>query len=275
MSSILEPQVGWPELVIMAAGLGLAYEICYRVGRRRGEETREAKKSQADVAVAALLALLGLMLAFSFEIGATRYDRRKELVLDEANAIATTYMRAELVPPPYDQHIQELLRSYIRARHGWNTPVELERAIKGSSSLHDDLWSNAVAAARASPSAVTALFVTSLNNMIDLYEARVTVGLYQRIPPAIFASLYLVSLLAMGMVGLRAGLDRSRGLLPAAILVASIMCVMALIASLDDPVSRLFQISQHALDDTERLMKTAPGHGKNAISSSLFHVPSS
>jgi len=189
--------------------------------------------------------------------------------------VASDYMRAELVPPPYDQHIQELLRSYIRARHGWNTPVELERAIKGSSSLHDDLWSNAVAAARASPSAVTALFVTSLNNMIDLYEARVTVGLYQRIPPAIFASLYLVSLLAMGMVGLRAGLDRSRGLLPAAILVASIMCVMALIASLDDPVSRLFQISQHALDDTERLMKTAPGHGKNAISSSLFHVPSS
>jgi len=255
MGSILEPRLGWPELAIMAVGLVVAYEVCYRVGRLRPEEMRDAKKSQADVAVAALLALLGLMLAFSFEIGASRFDNRKALVLDEANAIATTYLRAELIPAPYDQRVQGLLRAYLHARHGWNTPEELERAIKASSSLHSELWANAVGAAHANDSPVTALFIASLNSMIDLHEARVTVGLYQRIPPAIFASLYLVSLLAMGMVGLRAGLDRSRGPLPAAILVASIMCVMSLIASLDDPVSRLFHVNQHAIADTERLMR--------------------
>jgi hypothetical protein len=258
MSSLLEPKIGWPQLAIMALGLVLAYEICYRVGRHRREESRDAKKSQADLVVAALLALLGLMLAFSFEIGATRFDRRKGLVLDEANAIATTYLRAKLLPVPYDQRIQQLLRAYVEARHGWSSPEELEQAIKKSSSLHGELWSNAVAAAHATPTPVTALFIASLNNMIDLHEARVTVGLYQRIPPAIFASLYLVSLLSLGMVGARAGLDRSRGPLPAAILVTSIICVMALIASLDDPVSRLFRISQHALDDTERMMKAEP-----------------
>jgi hypothetical protein len=90
--------------------------------------------------------------------------------------------------------------------------------------------------------------------MIDLHETRMTVALYQRIPPAIFVSLWLVALLSMGMVGARAGLDRLRGTMSAAILIAAIMCVMALIASLDDPVSRLFSISKHALVDTQRMM---------------------
>jgi hypothetical protein len=254
MGSILEPRITWVQLAIMAVGLVIAYETCYRLGRHRHEDAREAKRSQADVAVAALLALLGLMLAFSFDIGASRFDRRKALALDEANAIATTYLRAKLVPAPYDERIQAELRAYVQARYGWKTPQELERALKASASLHADLWADAVAAARAAPSPTTALFVTSLNNLIDLHEARVTVGLYQRIPPAIFASLYLVSLLSLGMVGLRAGLDRLRGPLPAMVLVTSIMCVMALIASLDDPVSRLFYVNQHALDDTAHLM---------------------
>lgn len=276
MSSILEPEIGWTQLAIMAIGLVLAYEICYRVGRRRPEQSAEAKRSQADVAVAAVLALLGLMLAFSFEIGASRFDRRKELVLDEANAIATTYLRADLVAAPYDQRIRELLRAYVDARQGLKTSEELERAIRKSAAYHDELWANAVAVARTSPTPVTALFIASLNNLIDLHEARVTVGLYQRIPPAIFASLYLVSLLAMGMVGLRAGLDRSRGPLPAAILVASIMSVMALIGSLDDPVSRLFHISQHALDDTERMMRAPEtSRGASPPSSSIGRAPSS
>jgi hypothetical protein len=94
--------------------------------------------------------------------------------------------------------------------------------------------------------------------MIELHEARVTVALYQRIPPAIFASLYFVALLAIGMLGIRGGLDRERGLVPALILIASIMCVMSLIAALDQPVSRLFDVSKHALQDTQRVLAHPP-----------------
>ena len=256
MHSVLQPQVGWLQLAIMAIGLLLVYEVGYRLGHRRRDETRDAKKAQADVAVAAVLALLGLMLAFSFDIGARRYDRRKELVLEEAGAIATTYRRAKLVPSPYDQNIQVLLRTYVRARTSSRTPEELERAVRDSALLHAELWTNAIAVARAAPdSPITALFIASLNDMIERHEARVTVRLYQRIPPAIFASIYMVSLLGLGMVGLRAGLDRTRGVLSAGVLVASVICVTALIASLDDPVSRMFHVSWHALDDTERLME--------------------
>jgi hypothetical protein len=254
MGSILEPRVGLPQLAVMAVGLLMVYEVAFRVGRHRREEVRDAKKSQADVAVAALLALLGLMLAFSFDIGADRFDKRKALVLDEANAIATTYLRAEMVPAPYDQRIQALLQQYVRVRQGLRSQEDLDHAMQESAALHRELWANAIAVARATPSPITALLIDSLNRVIDLHEARVTVGLFQRIPPAIFASLYLVALLAMGMVGVRAGLDRYRGLAPAFLLVASIICVLALIASLDDPVSRLFDISNHAMTDTQHMM---------------------
>lgn len=261
MRSILEPQLAWWHIAIMAAGLLVAYEVCCRIAWRRREETREAKKSQADVAVAALLALLGLLLAFSFQIGAERFDKRKALVLDESNAITTTYLRATLVQAPHSQRIQELLREYVQVRAKVTSADELERALKESGRLHGELWASATAIAHASPdSPIAALFIASLNNMIDLHEARVTVALYQRIPPAIFASLYFVALLAIGMVGIRAGLDRVRGLAPAALLVASVMCVMGLIASLDEPMSRLFSISKRATEDAQRtLTSSSPG----------------
>src|SRR5262249_41619486 len=106
-------------------------------------------------------------------------------------------------------------------------------------------------------SPVVSLFLASLNQMIDLLQARITVSFYQRIPPAIFTMLYVVSLLAIGMVGLRAGIDRSRGWMAAAGLVAPIMSVVALIASLDAPLSRLFEINQHAITHARQLMSPA------------------
>jgi hypothetical protein len=255
MSTLLEPRVGWLQLVLMAIGLLLAYEVCYRIGRRRRDDTRDVRKSQTDVAVGALLALLGLLLAFSFSIGAQRFEQRRQLVLDEANAIVTAYLRCDLAGPPYHDRIQELLRQYVRVRLAAKTSAELERVIKESAALHEELWANTAAVGQANlHSPAIALFIDAVNRMINLREARVTVGLFQRIPPAIFVSLYVVSLLALGMVGLRAGLDRTRGPLPAMILIGAIICVMALIASLDDPESRLFHISRHALEDAQRVM---------------------
>jgi hypothetical protein len=264
MGSLLQPQLGWPQLLLMAVGLLAAYEVCHRIARRRRDETREARKSQADVAVAALLALLGLLLAFSFQIGAERFDRRKTIVLDQSNAITTTYLRATLVPAPHGERVQQLLREYVDVLAHVNNAEELERAFAESGRLHGELWANATAIAHANPgSPIAALFIDSLNKMIDLHEARVTVALYQRIPPAIFTSLYFVALLSIGTVGMRAGLDRVRGLGPATLLIASVMCVMALIASLDQPMSRLFTINKHAIEDTQRML-TNPSPGMAA-----------
>jgi hypothetical protein len=102
MESAFGPQLGWSGILGMTAGLLVGYEVCYRLRRYWGDETRDAKKGQTDVALGALFALLGLMLAFTFEMGEARYDRRKEIVLDEGTAIETAYLRAATLPAPHD-----------------------------------------------------------------------------------------------------------------------------------------------------------------------------
>lgn len=263
LDAILDLRLDWPVLLLMTVGLALAYEVSFRIGkhRRRGEAI-QAKKSQADIAVGALLALLGLLLAFSFEIGAGRFDKRKDLVLAEADAIGTAYLQAGLVPDPWGAHIRELLRQYVQVRIDMKSAGEFERAIKESDKLHSALWIQAAGVARARPdSPIAALLIASMNRMIDLHEARVTVDRFERMPPAIFASLYMVALFSLVMLGLRTGLDGERGALPAATLIATIMCVMALIASLDAPVSRIFHVSRHAITATQRMMMTVQPDG--------------
>jgi len=258
MESLLEPRLGLLRLLGMTAGLLVAYEVCYRIAHHHRDESREAKKSQVDLAAAALLALLGLLLAFSFEIGESRYDKRKEIVLDEGNAIETTYSRAAMLPSPHDVRIKTLLRSYVQHRVGLPTPEALDRGIRASATLHGDLWAEAAAAAHEHDgSPIVALFVSSLNEMIDLQEARVTVGLFQRLPPAIFTILYVVSLLSIGMLGFRAGLDRTRAWLVTIVIAGAIMSVIGLIDSLDNPTSRLFHVNKYAIE-----------HAMNAMSNS-------
>ena len=254
METTLAPQLGWFVMLGMTAGLLLAYELCYRLGRIRRDEAREARKSQADVALAALFALLGLLLAFSFEIGESRYDRRKEIVLDEGTAIETAFLRAGTLPAPYDTRTQAIIRRYAEHRLGVDTPEALERAIRDSASEHGKLWTETTAVARELPTPIVALYVEAVNRMFDLHEDRITVGLFQRLPPAIFTMLYVVSLLAMGMVGLRSGFDRTRGWFAAAVLVVAIMSVIAMIDSLDSPLSRYFKINHYAIEHARAVM---------------------
>jgi len=242
-------------IALLLLGLFAVNEACYRVAAHRRVPAREARKAQIDLVVAALLGLLGLLLAFSFEIGDSRFDKRKQLVLDEANAIATTYLRADMLPAPNGPRIQELLRQYIDERSNVRSMAELDRMLARSAALHAQLWHEATEVARANMgSPVVALFVASLNEVIDLHESRLTVALFQRLPPAIFGVLYFVSLLSVAMIGLRAGMDRTRSAAATVALVVVIMSVLLLIGSLDRPTSRLFDVSKHALDDTRALI---------------------
>ena len=256
MTAFIGSGVSWVELALLLLGLFAVNEIAYRIAARFRHDAPDARKSQADLVVAALLGLLGLLLAFSFGIGDERFAKRKELVLDEANAIATTYLRADMLPAPHGARIQALLRQYIDERTNLKSAADLDRALQHSAELHGQLWHEATAVARENlGSPVVALFVASLNQVIDLHESRVTVALFQRLPPVIFGVLYFVSLLSVAMVGLRAGLDRTHNRVPAGALVVVIMAVLALITSLDQPASRLFAISKHALHDTQQLIE--------------------
>lgn len=240
----------WAFLLVAVAVLLVATEIGFRIGRRSAGAATEGRQGQAGVLIGALLALLGLLLAFSFSIVESRFAARKSLVLEEANAIGTAYLRAQTVPDPQGPRLEELLREYVQTRTQIRTSAELERALRASEVLHRGLWKEATETAKAHPdSEVVALFLASLNEVIDLHESRVTVALYQRLPRPILWTLYVVSILSMGLLGYGAGIGRWRSPFATVALTISVASVIVLIVELDRPGGRLFRVNQHALED--------------------------
>lgn len=240
----------WAVLLVTLALLALAAEVGFRIGRRgQGEDPRD-RSGHSGLLIGAMLALLGLMLAFSFSIVEGRFAARKALVLEEANAIGTSYLRAALLPEPHRSELEELLRRYVELRLHPPTRRAMDESLARSAELHPALWAEVVAAGRLDPrSDVAALAIASVNQIIDLHEARVTVAVHQRLPGPILLTLYLVSLLSMIVLGFGAGLGRWRSLLPTLLFSAAVSIVVVLIVELDRPGARLVKVSQSALLD--------------------------
>ena len=119
--------------------------------------------------VVSILGLLAFMLAFS--LAATRFDARRQTVLEEANALGTTYLRARLLPDPQRSEISKLLRDSVDGRIRRVKGGDVAEAITRSEELHASLWSEAIKAAanKDANSNMTGIFVQSLNEMIDLH----------------------------------------------------------------------------------------------------------
>ena len=238
-------------------------ELGYLVARRaNGVKSAKAKIVTGPV-VSSSIGLLALILAFAFGSATSRYDERKALVLDEANAIGTAYLRADLLPPSERDAFQRLLHEYVRVRLEVvknPTPESIERAISLSEQMHVELWSSAVAVARAQPTPATSLLLQALNDVIDLHQKRVTVALHHRIPPVLWFALYGLVALTMFIGGYDAGTDGGRRPGPARLAVAfSLALVLFLIAALDRPLEHMSIVSQSAMVDLEREIRESRG----------------
>jgi hypothetical protein len=161
-----------------------AIEGGYRVGSYRHRQSDHEMEAPVGAMVGATLGLLAFMLAFTFGMAASRFDTRKQLVLDEANAIGTTYLRTAMLPERRDE-IRALLRSYVDARLDVIQPGRVAEAILQSEDIQGQMWSAATAIGQQHPdSIIVGLFVQSLNEVIDLHAKRVNIGLRNRIPGA-------------------------------------------------------------------------------------------
>lgn len=230
-------------------------EIGYRFGRWRRSRQEDATehKSQAGTVLAAMLALLGFLLAISFGVAADRFATRKALVLEEANAIGTAFLRTDFLPEQQRVASRKYLFDYTEARVSYveaGDPSKLEDLLDRSSELHALLWEHVDQAFETRPRSVAiGLYVTALNEVIDLHEERLTVAVRYRIPPSLLWTLYFVSLLSMGTMGLHFGFSGTRNFAATAALVASFAAVFLLIVDLDSPRQHLFEVSQDPLFD--------------------------
>lgn len=186
--------------------LALAIEAGYRIGRKSQESVNEGSKSHVNAIQASLLGVLALLLGFTFSLSLQRYDSRSEAVVDEANAIGTTYLRAQLLPISIRNEVQVLLRDYldVRIQEGavpLSKQAERQALLKKAAQDQDNLWRYALQAAEEDKSPVTSgLFIQSLNELIDSYGRR-NAALERHVPEVVLFLLFGTFILTWGIVG--------------------------------------------------------------------------
>jgi len=236
-------------LVLMGVLL-VAEELGFRLkGKMRpGSDNIEI----ADIALilGAVMTLLALLLGFTYAMSQARFETRRELVVEEANAIGTTYLRAKALPEPRSSQIQELLRQYLALRVEItikidDTPEKIREIDNRSKQLHSLIWSHASALARESPNAITSIFLQALNEMIDLHSKRLA-AFRNRVPFSIYLVLLIVSVITLWLVGYYFG-RRQRGRILTTVVVLLLASVMWLIMDLDQPTRGSIKASQQSL----------------------------
>src|SRR5262249_48624853 len=154
-----------------------------------------------------MLGLVTFILAFMFWIAVSHFDSVRQALLNEANAIRTAYLRADLLPEPHRTEIRDLLREYVDVRLEGVRSGNIEQAIARSEELHRQLWSQAVAAIEKDSSPLLiGYFIQSLNDVIAMHTRRLTVGREFRIPTTIWIVLFVIMPLAAASVGCHGGL---------------------------------------------------------------------
>jgi hypothetical protein len=233
-------------------------EIGYRIGVWRRARMPEGEKAPATAIVGSTLGLLAFMLAFTFGMAGSRFDARKQLVLDEASAVLRAHQRAQFLPEPPRSECSRLLRAYAELRA--DVPKvpsisELQVLLARSEAIQDALWKAAgTLAERPSPSLSS--FIQSLSELTDLQMRRVRAAVWNRIPPTIVLTLYGIAFLALTATGYGAGLAESRTTVPSIMLILTFAAIIVLIVDLERPRQSLFEVSQQPMADVVRRIQS-------------------
>jgi hypothetical protein len=253
MSGLFDALSPWSLFVATVLLVLVAVEVGYRLGSFRRGAAEHEKEAPVGAMVGATLGLLAFLLAFTFGFAANLYQSKREVLLEEANAVGTAYLRAGFLAEA--ETARRLFREYVDVRLAAAQTGQVDTAIDRSEQIQTELWALASEDARENPSALpVALFVEALNSVIDVHAKRVMIALRTRIPPAIWAALYTIAFFAFGTLGYHSGLsaaNRSFAVLAVALIFSS---VIWLIKDLDTSQQGALRVSQQAMVDLRNSM---------------------
>jgi hypothetical protein len=229
----------------------LASEFGWRLGARTKGHGASGNISALEQS---LLGLLALIVGFTFLMSLTRFEARRDAVLNEANAIGTTALRARLLPEPHRTESLKLLREYAQIRIDYiptgKSFAELPTIIDRSNNIQEALWQQVKALSTKDNTMVpTGLFIQALNEMIDNQGKRLS-ALRNYIPELVLLSLFAIAAVACGFAGYAGGLDPLRSRVPVFITALLVCGVIFVILDLDRPNVGFITISQQPMIDT-------------------------
>src|SRR5262245_12360528 len=192
--------------MLILVGLFVGMLLCLYIGQRLGRQALKEHIEWARLTAveAAIFGLMGLIIAFTFSGAAQRYELRRQLVVDEANAIGTSYLRVDLLPTSRQTSLREKYRSYLETRLVIYRVLpdldESARQASVASRLQQELWAETVAALAEAPPHATLVVIPALNEMIDITTRR-TIATLTHTPKLVMAMLLVLGLVCSLLVG--------------------------------------------------------------------------
>jgi hypothetical protein len=254
----------WFLLTVVGTSLGLfaGVLVLFYAGRRLADRRDVDGERGVSVVDAGAFGLLSLLVAFTFTGAATRFDVRRQLIIDESNAIGTAYLRLSMLPEPQRHAVQAELRRYVDSRiETYRRLPDRDAALAErarSLDLQQQIWDDAVTASEAEGAPVTAptVLLPALNQMFDLAVTR-TAMTEMHPPMIIFGMLFALALVAALLAG--HGLSpRSRlSALHVVGFAAAMSVVVFVIFDLEFPRLGVFRIDDfdHLLVDARASMR--------------------
>jgi CDP-diglyceride synthetase len=207
--------INLPMLIIsigVLALLAVTNEIGYRVGRSFGTDEPEPSRAVANTIKVSVIGLVAFLLGFAFSISSGRHDVRRQVVLEEANAAGTLYLRAGLLPAVERDRIRMAVRSTVEARLlMFDRDLADDISLCKSIDAHlAEVWAAVEAAKAKDPQAVLiSQIVPAANAVIDINTTRGW-AFRGHTPPAVLAVLMVCVIVSAGLIGHSFGQHRHR-----------------------------------------------------------------
>jgi hypothetical protein len=220
------------------------------------EERLEGIRQDFGIVLGATLTLLGLIIGFTFSMAVSRYDQRKNFEEEEANAIGTEYVRADLLPPDDADRVRMCLKTYLKKRmqfYGVNNlrTSELHQVDDATAQLQTKMWSAVTAPALAQPSPLTALVVSGMNDVLNS-QGYTQAAWQNRIPVMAWVLMFAIAFLCNLMIGYGAHKPRTMLLI---ILPLLISISFLLIGDIDSPRGGLIRLQPRNLISLDRSLQ--------------------
>jgi hypothetical protein len=250
----------WAVFIMMVFIVLAAAEIGFRTGiwlQDRSSDRRESRMT--GTMVGGMLGLMGFLMAFSIGIAIGLHGDRKGMVVSEANAVGTAWLRAGFLDEPDSTALRGLLREYVEVRLEAVADLEkLPAAIERSEKIHSELWSIIEANVRqGNDSDIMATLVEAINAVIDVHTLRLTAA-SMRLPRVLGILLFTSTALSFLLVGVASSADRKRDTAAIVLFALAFVAVLIIMVDLDRPQQGLLTVSQTAMSDVLRQM-TLPG----------------
>ncbi len=186
------------------AGMLLMLALGQRLGRRSLAQEADVVRSRLTGVETAIFGLMGLMIAFTFSGAAARYELRRQLVVEEGNAIGTAYLRLDLLPASSQPALRDQFRRYVTARIAvYRVLPDIDASNKQAAiatTLQKEIWTGILAALKEAPPQATIVVVPALNQMIDITTSR-AIAAHTHTPILIFSVLLILGLVCSMLAG--------------------------------------------------------------------------